>query len=154
MSWSEVRALRDAGMDVQSHSHHHMVLSTLTPSSVEEDLSRSASILGEVISEPVHSVAYPVGGPMAGAHRRATATAGFALGFTNKTGLCDLNRFDPLNVPRISMEIGVDRALCKLLFLLGERPGEQPNASIVAASAVEGSSPTARLSRAALDTES
>lgn len=120
MDWSAVRALKDAGMDVQSHSHRHQVLNTLGPEKAEEDLARSASILREVTGQPVHSVAYPVGYTLEGALRRAPAEAGFTLGFTNATGLGGLGQVDPLNLPRVSMDRGAVGSLFKLLLLVGD----------------------------------
>ena len=96
------RHARRAGMDVQSHSHSHRVLNTLSPDSARLDLAQSAAILREHLGRPVHSVAYPVGYELEGLLRRAPADAQFALGFTNNTGLCLMNRLDPLNVPRVS----------------------------------------------------
>ncbi len=119
MGWSEIRALAAAGMDVQSHSHRHIVLNTLSPTDAERDLRRSASILREAIDQPVHSVAYPVGYELSGALRRAPESAAFELGFTNDTGLCTLRSFDPFNVPRLSMDMSKVGALYKLLLALG-----------------------------------
>lgn len=127
MGWSEIRALAAAGMDVQSHSHRHLVLNTLAPDEAERDLRRSSSILREAVDQPVHSVAYPVGYELQGELRRAPAGASFDLGFTNNTGLCSLRRFDPYNVPRLSMDVSKVGALYKLLLALGDglRPSGQ-----------------------------
>jgi peptidoglycan/xylan/chitin deacetylase (PgdA/CDA1 family) len=120
MSWPEIRALAAAGMDVQSHSHSHLVLNTLAPGEAERDLRRSASILREAVDHPVHSVAYPVGYELGGELRRAPEAASFELGFTNDTGLCSMRRFDPFNVPRVSMDVSRVGALYKLLLALGD----------------------------------
>lgn len=120
MGWSEIRALAAAGMDVQSHSHRHIVLNTLSPDEAERDLRRSSSILREAVDQPVHSVAYPVGYELEGALRRAPESAAFDLGFTNNTGLVALRRFDPFNVPRLSMDVSKVGALYKLLLVMGE----------------------------------
>jgi peptidoglycan/xylan/chitin deacetylase (PgdA/CDA1 family) len=119
MGWSEIRALAAAGMDVQSHSHRHIVLNTLSPADAERDLRRSASILREAVDQPVHSVAYPVGYELSGALRRAPESAAFDLGFTNDTGLCTMRGFDPFNVPRLSMDMSKVGALYKLLLAMG-----------------------------------
>ena len=120
MSWSEIRGLADAGMDVQSHSHQHLVLNTLAPDEAERDLRRSASLLREAVDQPVHSVAYPVGYELQGELRRAPARASFDLGFTNNTGFCSMRRFDPFNVPRLSMDLSKVGALYKLMLALGD----------------------------------
>src|SRR5262249_38359120 len=90
MSWADVRAISDDGMDVQSHSHEHLVLNTLDPPAIKRDLQRSVEALRDTVGREVHSVAYPVGRVL-DAERRAPAEAQFKLGFTNDTGLC---RFD------------------------------------------------------------
>jgi peptidoglycan/xylan/chitin deacetylase (PgdA/CDA1 family) len=121
MDWKQIRALRRAGMDVQSHSHSHRVLQTLAPEEAVRDLSRSRRVLSEALDEDVHAVAYPVGYRLQGAFHRAVAQAGFEIGFTNNSGLCMLSSFDPLNFPRVAMDRGQIGALYKLKLLVGER---------------------------------
>lgn len=119
MGWRQVRALREAGMDVQSHSHDHLVLNTLTPDEAHRDLERSAHVLREAVGGEVFGVAYPVGYAISGALRRAPEEASFELGFTNGTGLCAPRGFDPLNVPRLSMDLDIVLADYKLRLLFG-----------------------------------
>ena len=93
------------------------------------DLRRSAEALRENVGVEAHSVAYPVGYELDADRRRAVAEAGYALGFTNSTGLSRLDRLDPLNIPRVSMSLGSFGALHKLSLLGGvettrkKRPG-------------------------------
>lgn len=122
MGWQKVRALRDAGMDVQSHSHDHLVLNTLTPDAARRDLARSAEVLRDAVGGEIFSVAYPVGYALEGALRRAPRDAGFEIGFTNGTGLCHASRFDPLDVPRLSMDLDIPLADYKLRLLFGSPP--------------------------------
>jgi peptidoglycan/xylan/chitin deacetylase (PgdA/CDA1 family) len=122
LCWQKVRALRDAGMDVQSHSHEHLVLNTLTPDAARRDLARSAEVLREVIGGEIFGVAYPVGYALEGPLRLAPREAGFELGFTNGTGLCDTGRFDPLDIPRLSMDLDIPLADFKLRLLFGSPP--------------------------------
>ena len=121
MDWSQIRALRRAGMDVQSHSHSHRVLDTLSPEEATRDLVTSRRVLSDALGEPVHAVAYPVGYELRGAFRRAVAEAGFEIGFTNNSGMCLTSRVDPLNVPRVAMDRHQLGALYKLKLLIGER---------------------------------
>ncbi|MFT3764824.1 MAG: polysaccharide deacetylase family protein [Minicystis sp.] len=132
MGWPKVRALRDAGMDVQSHAHEHLVLNTLTPEQARRDLARSAEVLREMVGGDIFAVAYPVGYTLEGALRRAPEQACFELGFTNGTGICAADRFDPLNVPRLSMDLEIAGAEYKLCLLLGSPPGLRaaPEASL------------------------
>ena len=73
LGWAAVRRLRDAGMDVQSHSHDHFILNSLPPDVVQRDLARSARVLREALGEEVYSVAYPVGYELAGRAARRPA---------------------------------------------------------------------------------
>ena len=122
MSWSQIRELASSGMDVQSHSHDHLVLDTLTPEAAERDLARSSRVLEEAVGRRAYGVAYPVGYRIRGALRKAPVDARFELGFTNDTGLCDLPTCDPLNVPRLSMDLRDQGAAYKLKLLLGSEP--------------------------------
>jgi len=126
LSWGAVRRLRAAGMDVQSHSHDHVILNTLSPEAAQRDLARSARVLREALGEEVYAVAYPVGYEIGGLLRGVPAAAGFELGFTNGTGLCVESRLDPLNVPRISMDVGMGLAGYKTRVLFGDRRWSHP----------------------------
>ncbi|HVY44515.1 MAG TPA: hypothetical protein VHB21_01500, partial [Minicystis sp.] len=79
-------------------------------------------VLHDVLGATPQAVAYPVGYRLKGALRRAPAEARFSLGFTNNTGLCFPGRFDPLNVPRVSMDFRTRGARYKALLLFGDRP--------------------------------
>jgi peptidoglycan/xylan/chitin deacetylase (PgdA/CDA1 family) len=110
MSWDQVRALRSAGMDVQSHSHAHRVLQTISDEEVTADLRTSRSILEAQIDAPVFALAYPAGKPIE-AHpglRRSVRRAGFRLGLTTKPGSIRLERsLDWLGIPRVTVERGM-----------------------------------------------
>lgn len=121
MDWPHIRALRAAGMDVQSHGHSHTVLNTMSPADALSDLTRSRRLLGEALGEVIHAVAYPVGYPLRGVHRDAVRAAGYELGFTNNTGVGMTLALDPLNVPRIAMDRGQVGAFYKLKLLAGQR---------------------------------
>ena len=128
MSWDQIRALHSSGFDVQSHSHDHLILSTLSPEAVKRDLDRSADMLRQTLRQDAQSIAYPAGQGLLGMERRGPAEARFKLGFTNDTGLyASSERFDPLNVPRISMDPEDVGAMYKLLLLEGgELRGKSP----------------------------
>lgn len=107
MTWDQVRELRDAGMDVQSHTHSHRVLQTLSRADQLDELARSREILESELGEPIRAVAYPVGRSIA--HdpqlRAAINRAGYHLGFSSKTGVNALRRdFDPLDVKRLCFD--------------------------------------------------
>ncbi len=106
MTWKHVAALRRAGMDVQSHSHTHRVLDTLSAPALEHELRASRSALEGVLGERVRAISYPVGRSLGDSApmRRAVREAGYELGFSNATGTNRRRAFDPLDVRRISLE--------------------------------------------------
>jgi peptidoglycan/xylan/chitin deacetylase (PgdA/CDA1 family) len=103
MNWDHVRALRRAGMSVQSHTRTHRVLQTLLPEQLADELGGSRADLERELGESIRAVAYPVGFPLGEASpiRQALATAGYELGFSNATGPTPLwGRPDRFNVRR------------------------------------------------------
>jgi peptidoglycan/xylan/chitin deacetylase (PgdA/CDA1 family) len=107
MSWDQVRALRKAGMDVQSHTRTHQPLRTLTPDALADELEGSRADLQRELGEPVRALAYPVGNPLKSASpiRLALKKAGYEIGFTNGTGPMPLwGRIDPFNIRRQTVE--------------------------------------------------
>ena len=62
--------------------------------------------------------------------RRAPEAARFELGFTNGTGK-GRDRFDPLDIPRLSMDLEFTLAELKLLLLFGS--AERPSLSLLPA---------------------
>jgi peptidoglycan/xylan/chitin deacetylase (PgdA/CDA1 family) len=107
MTWDQIRALRDAGMDIQSHTRHHRVLQTLPPPQLREELAAGRRDLEAQLGTPVEAIAYPVGAPVTGQAelRAAVAEAGFRLGFSNGTGVSlTWPRPDPLDLRRIALD--------------------------------------------------
>jgi len=100
MTLAQIRALRRAKMDVQSHTRTHRVLQTLPPGELDDELSGSRADIERELGEPVRAVAYPVGRPLESASpiRGALKKAGYQMGFTNGTGSTSLwgsvDRFD------------------------------------------------------------
>jgi peptidoglycan/xylan/chitin deacetylase (PgdA/CDA1 family) len=110
MSWDHVRALKAAGMDVQSHTRSHRVLQTMTDEEVTSDLRASRDDLEQQIDSPVFAVAYPAGKPIADCPglRRAVRRAGYRLGLTSSSGAARLSgSWDWLGIPRVTVERGM-----------------------------------------------
>jgi peptidoglycan/xylan/chitin deacetylase (PgdA/CDA1 family) len=106
MNWDEVRALKAGGMDVQSHTHRHRILRTLTPKEVTADLVTSRNELETQLQAPVRAVAYPAGKSVVKdlALRNAIREAGFNVGMTSGRGAARIgSNHDWLDVPRLSM---------------------------------------------------
>lgn len=127
MTWSHVRNLRAAGMDVQSHTATHRVLQTLAPTELDRELRTSRAILEDVLGEPIRALSYPVGRSIrdAPAIVNAVRAAGYELGFSNGTGVSWAGAFDPFDVRRLAMERSMSdsffRSMLALPFLAYSR---------------------------------
>lgn len=113
LTWEQVRALRKAGMNVESHTRTHRVLHTLSRSQLDEELSGSRDELSRALGEPVRAISYPVGRTIADSPmiREAVAAAGYELGFSNASGTNNLLRdVDCLDLRRISLDLDIDHA--------------------------------------------
>lgn len=60
-SWGQLRELATAGHSIQSHTHTHPFLSTLSPAGVREELESSKARIEDVLGVPVTSIALPNG---------------------------------------------------------------------------------------------
>lgn len=106
MSWDEVRALRRAGMDVQSHTRNHRILQTLSADELADELSGSRQDLARELGEVPHLIAYPGGNPIRSSSpiRSSLQAAGYALGFNNITGSTPLGRgLDRFDIRRFAL---------------------------------------------------
>lgn len=106
MSWDDIRAMRRAGMDIESHTRSHRVLQTLSTARLADELAGSREDIRREIGEAPRTVAYPVGYSIRHipAIRAAVEQAGYKLGFTNATGANYLwHAVDPLDIHRITM---------------------------------------------------
>jgi peptidoglycan/xylan/chitin deacetylase (PgdA/CDA1 family) len=116
MTWDQIRALRDAGMDVESHTRSHRVLQTLDAAALADELAGSRADLERELGQPCRAIAYPVGRAITHIPhiRQAVADAGYRVGFTNASGSTLLrNGVDRFDVRRIA----VDRDLSEAMFL-------------------------------------
>lgn len=106
MTWDDVKAMRSAGMDIQSHTCDHYVLPTMTDELLRSELARSREIIEGELKEPVRAISYPVGRFVSRPSlRKDVRDAGYELGFSNATGINHRWHLDPLNVKRISLDI-------------------------------------------------
>lgn len=121
MTWDDIHALADAGMDVESHSRSHRVLETLGDAELRDDLVGSRRDLEAQLGRPARAIAYPVGRRPPRRVREAVAAAGYRVGLTNATGVNrlwpapvrHLHPIDPFDICRLSTE----RAQSDALFL-------------------------------------
>ncbi|NVB76951.1 MAG: polysaccharide deacetylase family protein [Kofleriaceae bacterium] len=114
MTWDQVRELRRAGMDIQSHTRTHRVLQTLDAGQLRDELQGSKEDLEEQLDAPITSISYPVGHRLVEREdiRKALDDAGYSLGFTNATGTHRMRRDgDRYDVSRISLDYGTPDVL-------------------------------------------
>jgi len=110
--WEDLREMRRAGMDIQSHTATHRVLYTLPDDDLARELTESKRTLEEALDEEIIAIAYPNGGSIGGQTKigRAVRAAGYELGFSG-TGVCRLgSKLDPLDLQRISVDIDLPDA--------------------------------------------
>jgi peptidoglycan/xylan/chitin deacetylase (PgdA/CDA1 family) len=102
MTWDHVRALRNAGMDVASHTATHRVLQTLPTNDLARELHESREVLEDVLRVPVRALAYPVGRAPAYSRevREAVQTAGYRAAFSNRGGVNWCGRVDAMDLRR------------------------------------------------------
>ena len=121
MTWDQVRALRGAGMDVQSHTRNHRVLHTLPKSELRAELEGSRVDLERELGKRVCAVAYPTGVPIVGEPtlERAVRDAGYEIGLTNATGTNPRHRApSPLDIRRISLDRDFSAAYFRAMLAL------------------------------------
>lgn len=87
MTWDDVRALADAGMDIGSHTRTHRVLETLDEPDLRGELVGSRRELELQLRRPVRALAYPVGRLPPSWLRRVVAQSGYRIGLTNAGGV-------------------------------------------------------------------
>jgi peptidoglycan/xylan/chitin deacetylase (PgdA/CDA1 family) len=110
LTWDQVRAIRAAGMDVQSHTRDHRVLGTLSAADARQELSASRADLERELGERVYAVSYPVGATIEGNKELVDAVhdAGYEIGFASHGGmnLVRNSRAKPLHFCRIALDYG------------------------------------------------
>lgn len=104
MTWEQIRAMRDAGHAIGSHTMSHRVLATLSAEEQSAEIKDSRASLSAQLGSEVRSFAYPVGGPQ---HINATSVAlvreaGYEQAFTFNTGIESLPLADRFRIRRES----------------------------------------------------
>lgn len=110
MTWQQVRGLQEGGMDVESHTRSHRVLYNLSAAELKEELIGAKTKLEAVLEKEIRAITYPVGRSMAALPTiyEAVRKAGYALGFTNASGLnADRSKMDPYDLRRLAMDPGL-----------------------------------------------
>ncbi len=104
MTWDHVRVLARAGMAIGSHSHTHAVLAALDGPGQRRELALSKQRLEEETGRPVHTVAYPVGGPEHFTRETCEIAreCGYGAGFSFATGTNRWAAMDRFAIARVS----------------------------------------------------
>lgn len=121
MTWDDIRALRDAGMAVESHTRTHRVLQTLSAPQLDDELRGSRADLEDALDRTVQAISYPVGHALVDRPdiRRALDAAGYKLGFTNATGAQRAwGKRDPFDVCRMGLDLETPEALFRAMLAL------------------------------------
>jgi peptidoglycan/xylan/chitin deacetylase (PgdA/CDA1 family) len=106
MSWDQIRGLKQAGMEIGSHSRTHRVLKTVPWPELADELAGSRADLEQQLGFPVFALALPVGEPIAHLPqlRAAVSAAGYDLNFSYSAGHARLAPLDPLDIRRMAVE--------------------------------------------------
>lgn len=101
LNWDEVAAMKRGGMQFGSHTLHHTLLQSSSPSQAEHILCESRTALSEQLGAEVEAVSYPWG--RAGYFGPTLAqSAGYSLGVTTASALCG-GGSHPWRLPRIAV---------------------------------------------------
>ena len=86
MSWNEIKALRQAGVDFGSHTRHHLNLAAVPVAQMREEVALSRQELEAKLQETVDSISFP-GGHHSEAVLAAVAEAGYSHAYSTRKGL-------------------------------------------------------------------
>src|SRR6202140_5348829 len=110
LTWPEVRALRDAGMEIGSHSVSHPRLSSLPKAQVRNEIFESKNMLERGLGQPIEFFAYPFT-----ARRKNTAAQVRAAGYRGAvSGIKGSN--DPNDLQRLVIHRGISADQLKALL--------------------------------------
>ncbi|GBD14875.1 Poly-beta-1,6-N-acetyl-D-glucosamine N-deacetylase [bacterium HR25] len=63
LTWEQVREMAEAGMEIVSHTAHHVDLAAAPPEQARQELRESRAALEEALGRPVQLLVYPYGEP-------------------------------------------------------------------------------------------
>jgi peptidoglycan/xylan/chitin deacetylase (PgdA/CDA1 family) len=86
VTWEQLRAMRASGMSIQSHTHTHPYLSSLSTSAAREELETSRRLLDEALGQTTTTLALPNGDAPRGWKAADFAEAGVRFVATSAFG--------------------------------------------------------------------
>jgi peptidoglycan/xylan/chitin deacetylase (PgdA/CDA1 family) len=104
MSGVEVRALRQAGMEIGAHTVTHPILAQLDEDDARQEIGASKRALEDLLQEPVRLFAYPNGKPgrdYLPAHARMVRELSFDAAVSTSAGVAD-GGSDVMQLPRFT----------------------------------------------------
>jgi peptidoglycan/xylan/chitin deacetylase (PgdA/CDA1 family) len=104
LSWEEVRALQEAGIEMGCHSSLHRPMTEMRRTELVEDTMRARAILEEGLATPIKTLAYPYGAENEFV-RRVIKGLGFRAAVSCEPGISQLGD-NPLRLPRIEVSGG------------------------------------------------
>ena len=106
LTWSEIKEMKQAGMDIGSHTETHRVLSTLPETQLAKELSGSKSALEYHLGERIYALSYPVGGENSFNQKvqEVAKRCGYTLGFSYITGVNPLREIDRFDLKRLAVD--------------------------------------------------
>ncbi|MDR3561209.1 MAG: polysaccharide deacetylase family protein [Negativicutes bacterium] len=108
LSWQELKEMKAAGMEVQSHSLTHRDLGPMSPAEQAAEITKSKEMLDKFLDQDTRYFCYPNGSYNADT-LRLLKEKGFRLAVTIEPGWVKLHD-EPLTLKRVWMGNGVDLA--------------------------------------------
>jgi peptidoglycan/xylan/chitin deacetylase (PgdA/CDA1 family) len=123
LTWNQVMALNNAGMEIGSHTVHHSSLPLLSGLLRRTELLDSQQTLEDRLGHPVLDFCYP-GGQLDAATEIAVKQTGYLSATTTQYGYANVGD-DPLRLPRVRVSGG--ESLTEFAKLIGERVTSAPS---------------------------
>ena len=111
MTWSQLREMRDGGMEIGSHGVDHRMLAKMPPAAMREELVASKRAIERELGGEAQVISYPVGGSDAydAAVIEAVRDAGYRLGCSYRAGPERMRQDSRYELRRIPVERDVCR---------------------------------------------
>ncbi len=111
MTWSQLREMREGGMEVGSHGVDHQMLAKMTPAAMREELVASKCAIERELGGEAQVISYPVGGSDAydAVVISAVREAGYRLGCSYRAGPEPMRQESRYELRRIPVERDVGR---------------------------------------------
>jgi peptidoglycan/xylan/chitin deacetylase (PgdA/CDA1 family) len=112
LDWDELRGLARAGVSIAAHTHTHPILSHISLDQARDEIRTSQRLIAQEIGQALPIFAFPDGKRPAFTPEVVSLLReeGFKLAWTMVEGCVNLERDDPLYLPRIALSGKMTRA--------------------------------------------